>query len=80
MSLKRSAAHKNRFKLLVSIKMHNSIIINAGGGLETAHSSDDILEFDAEQGVWNKIGSMSIKRSNHAVSVINYEAMKAFCN
>ena len=42
--------------------------------------SDDVLEFDAEKGVWNKIGSMSTKTIGHALSVIKYEDIKAYCN
>ena len=48
--------------------------------LERSAYTDDVLEFDAEKGVWNKIGSMSIKKVGHALSVINYEDIQAYCN
>ena len=41
---------------------------------------DDILEFDEEELVWNKIGSMSITRYDHAVTVINYLSIVDYCN
>ena len=41
---------------------------------------DDILEFDEEKLVWNKIGSMSINRYDHAVTVINYLSIVDYCN
>ena len=41
---------------------------------------DDVMEFDAEELVWNKIGSMLMKRTSHAVSVINYNSIKDYCN
>ena len=43
--------------------------------------SGDVLEFSAEEEVWNKIGEMTMKRAQgHAVSVINYNAIKDYCN
>ena len=47
---------------------------NYGGTL------DDILEFNAEDGTWVKVGSMVISRSDHAVSVINYKEIADYCN
>ena len=41
---------------------------------------DDILEFDEEELVWNKIGSMSITRYDHAVTAINYLSIVDYCN
>ena len=41
---------------------------------------DDILEFDEEELVWNKIGSMSITRYDHAATVINYLSIVDYCN
>ena len=40
---------------------------------------DDVLQFDAEEGQWTKIGSMKISRYAHAVSVINYNSVKEYC-
>ena len=48
---------------------------NAGG-----QSSNDVLEFSAEEQKWTNVGSMLKKREEHAVSVINYNAIKAYCN
>ena len=41
---------------------------------------DDVLEYDEESGVWKTIGSMSMTRGSHAVSVINYNSIKDYCN
>ena len=49
---------------------------NAGGYPYT----DDILEFNAEDGTWTKVGSMVISRVFHAVSVINYREIADYCN
>ena len=61
------------------IKYYNSLHNDAGG-----HNSDffynDILEFSAEEQVWKKVGSMTMKRSSHAISVINYNSIEDYCN
>ena len=49
---------------------------NAGGIPYT----DDILEFNAEDGTWTKVGSMVISRGRHTVSVINYRELADYCN
>ena len=49
---------------------------NAGGYPYT----DDILEFNAEDGTWTRVGSMVISREDHAVSVINYLEIADYCN
>ena len=49
---------------------------NAGGYPYT----DDILEFNAEEGTWTRVGSMVISREWHAVSVINYLEIADYCN
>ena len=41
---------------------------------------DDILEFDEEELVWKKIGSMSITRYDHAVTVIHNGEIIDCCN
>ena len=41
---------------------------------------DDVLEYDEEMQEWKKIGSMSIKRVNHAITVVNYDSIKEYCN
>ena len=48
---------------------------NAGG-----QGSNDVLEFSAEKQEWTNVGSMLKKREDHAVSVINYNSIKAYCN
>ena len=50
---------------------------NAGGTTEYTH--DDILEFNAEDGTWSKVGSMLLNRAQHAVSVINYLEIADYC-
>ena len=76
------------FHLILFIYFISSIllILLSGGCLWELNAKDcvtyldDVLEFDAEKGVWKKIGSMTNKRGSHAVSVINYGAIKAYCN
>ena len=41
---------------------------------------DDILEFNAEDGTWTRVGSMVVTRYIHAVSVINYLEIADYCN
>ena len=41
---------------------------------------DDVLEYDEQKKEWNKIGSMSIKRREHAVTVVNFNSIKDYCN
>ena len=48
--------------------------------MSTDNTYDDILEFNAEDGTWTTVGSMSISRSSHAVSVINYLEIADYCN
>ena len=49
--------------------------MNAGGT-----SRNDVLEFSVGEQRWNKIGEMSMQRQYHAVSVINYNSIKDYCN
>ena len=37
------------------------------------------MEYDEESEAWNTVGSMSMTRRNHAVSVINYNSIKDYC-
>ena len=55
---------------------------NAGGWASgyDGDTLDDILEFNAEEGTWTKVGSMVISRYRHAVSVINYRELADYCN
>ena len=41
---------------------------------------DDILQFDAVAHQWRRIGSMKMKRYNHAMSVINYNEVADYCH
>ena len=52
----------------------------AGGRTSWGSILDDVLQFDAEEGQWTKIGSMKISRYAHAVSVINYNSVREYCN
>ena len=69
----------NLYKCYNSLHNHN-----AGGsyydGSPTDGRYEDVLEYDEEKKEWNKIGSMSIKRSSHAVTVVNYNSIKDYCN
>ena len=47
--------------------------------MDTRFSLDDVLEFNAEDGTWSRVGSMVISRSDHAVSVINYLGIADYC-
>ena len=54
-------------------------IHNAGGSSRSGHW-DEVLEYDEQEVQWKKIGSMSIKRYIHAVTVVNYNSIKDYCN
>ena len=65
------------------------MIHNAGGYTSSPGIyHNDILEFNAEDGTWVKVGSMLltrvgsmvISRGQHAVSVINYLEIADYCN
>ena len=65
-------------------KYYNSLH-NAGGvyyddSTNTGTTYDDVLEYDEEAQVWNKIGTMTLKRESHAVAVINFNSIKDYCN
>ena len=58
-------------------------ILHTGGyeysfGRETYY--DDVLEYDYDEQVWTKIGVISQKKCDHAVSVINFNSIKDYCN
>ena len=55
---------------------------NAGGytGYPDYTTYNDILEFNAEDGTWTRVGSMAISRREHAVSVIKYLEIADYCN
>ena len=48
--------------------------------LHNAGILDDVLEYDEEKQEWNKVGTLTMRRENHAVSVINYNSIKDYCN
>ena len=52
----------------------------AGGRWSGVGTFDDVLEYDEEMQIWKKIGSMSIKKRNHAITVVNYNSIKDYCN
>ena len=52
---------------------------NAGGSTSTG-KLNDVLEFSAEDQAWTKIGETSLKMRDHAVSVINFNSIKDYCN
>ena len=63
------------------IYKYYKLLHNAGGTLNFGSGTlDDVLEYDEVSGVWNTIGGMSLKREHHAVSVINYNSIKDYCN
>ena len=64
----------------LSYKYYNSLLHNAGGWGSNSETLDDILEYDEEKQEWNKIGTISMKRELHAISVINYNSIKDYCN
>ena len=66
-------------------KYYNSLH-NAGGKYRDGSFWDnytyyeDVLEYDEQKREWNKIGSMSIKRSFHAVTVVTYNSIEDYSN
>ena len=40
---------------------------------------DEILEFNEEEGSWRNVGTLSMKRHYHAISAINFLAIKDYC-
>ena len=56
------------------------ILFVAGAIAGYAITVDDILEFNAADGTWSKVGSMLFSRREHAVSVINYLEIADYCN
>ena len=62
-------------------KYYNSLL-NAGGQYWDGSTStfyEDVLEYDVESGVWRTMGTMTLKRSYHAVSVINFNSIQDYC-
>ena len=60
--------------ILLHISFHNA------GGYSYNDDNNDVQEYDVENHLWIKIGEISMKRSYHAVSVINYNSIKDYCN
>ena len=65
-----------------TIHCHNITLYYAGGNSGGSNPSyyNDVLEYNVEDGAWNNVGTMPIKKSQHAVSIINYNAIMAYCN
>ena len=69
--------------LFAEFYKHYNSLINAGGGHSQGSTFiyyEDVLEYDEQKMEWNNIGSMSIKRSAHAITVVNYNSIKDYCN
>ena len=65
---------------------NTTITIHFGAGGWGRHQTgwgggylNDVMEFDAEEERWHNIGAMSIDRASHAVSVINFNSITAYC-
>ena len=54
-------------------------IYHSGGYYIGSGYYNDVLEYDEEEQAWKKIGEMTLKRTQHAVSVINYNSIKDYC-
>ena len=51
-----------------------------GGSDGSYNDVDTILGFDTGTSSWNLVGNMRMKRSYHAVSLVNLEDVSAYCN
>merc|ERR1712099_58335 len=64
--------------------LDNKVIMTGGYTVDlntaTRLHLNEILEFNAEEGTWIKVGPMPINRRSHAVSVINYREIADYCN
>ena len=75
-----------RHNFFYKLQLQFNSLHHAGGSdgrhLYSDHDTyyDDVLEYDEQKQEWNKIGSMSIKRTEHAVTVVNYNSIKDYCN
>lgn len=50
------------------------------GGEDTDRNEyADILEYSDEEGKWTRVGEMSEKRNFHAVSIIDFNKFKDYC-
>ena len=70
-------------QFIINIIVNNVTQCYAGGwdnNIIMGHYYNDIQEFDAERRTWKTFGSMSIKRAEHAVSVINFLEIQDYCN
>merc|ERR1712079_455792 len=60
--------------------LDNKVLVTGGyyydDSTNTWTTYNDVLEYDEEEQVWNKIGTLTMKRRRHAVSVINYNSIK----
>ena len=43
-------------------------------GIGTGYEFDPVVE------EWTRIGNLKVPRQNHAVSVVNYNSIKEYCN
>ena len=39
----------------------------------------DILQFSEGEEMWTRVGEMSLSRSNHAVTTVNFNDFKKYC-
>ena len=39
----------------------------------------DIMEYSEEGGKWTRVGEMSKKRGYHAVSIVDFDEFKSYC-
>ena len=62
---------------LRGVSINNRVMVT-GGSLKGEYY-DDILEFDPSQGAWTHLGKMMVARRTHAVSTVNWEDVREFC-
>ena len=59
----------------------NNKIVMAGYSINAWPDAPvNVYEFDPVVEEWTRIGNLKVPRQNHAVSVVNYNSIKEYCN
>ena len=66
------------WEVVITIQLFNYTVYCAGGS--DGNRMDHIFQFDGDSQLWEEIGQLRLKRSYHAMSVINIHKIDAYLN
>ena len=79
MHAKSDSFGRNALEHFLSRIIRYWILFAGGWDRDIGDYLDDVLMFDEEADVWQYVGTMTVARGGHGVSVINFNEIRDYC-